>query len=288
MMRDLVMKKKWMRCMLGATLLCWGVSGLAQHLDVKVSTSAGPVAGSLIQLDVYGDLAWYLENAGGLPIEYTTGRRIFPANFSDPAGGPYSTDNPGFQSFAGQFVRDEELHFRAQGNLRHLAVGATEWVTAPSGGVRLFGAIPEDIVFDFVFNGTRQAEYEFYEAGTLFSGTGITGPVTAPIGAASTFGSMHYHLDWDLEGASAQDAKGAYLLTMSVFSTATVGGAPKYVESEPFHVLFRNGITDEQFGAAMQTLTVPATPAPEPATWMLAAGGLLVMGWAVRRRQVRT
>jgi len=67
-----------------------------------------------------------------------------------------------------------------------------------------------------------------------------------------------------------------------VFSTATVGGAPKYVESEPFHVLFRNGITDQQFGAAMQTLT--ASPAPEPSTWAMLAGGLLLTGWAARRR----
>ena len=275
---------KSLRRVLAAALLCWGGSALAQHLDVKVSTSAGPVAGSAIQLDVYGDLSWYLSNAGGLPIEHATGRHIFPANFTDPAGGPYSTDNPGFQSFAGQFVPNEELHFRAQGVLRYLAVGATDWVAAPSGGVRLFGAIPEDIVFDYVFNGTRQAEYDFYEAGTLFSGTGITGPVTAPIGAASSFGSMHYHLDWDLEGASAQAANGAYLLTMSVFSTAMAGGTPKYLESEPFHVLFRNGITDQEFGAAMQTLTLPASPAPEPSTWAMLAGGLLLTGWAARRR----
>ena len=119
--------KKSLRCILGVALLSWLGSAVAQHLDVKVSTSAGPVAGSAIQLDVYGDLSWYLANAGGLPIEHATGRRIFPANFTDPAGGPYSTDNPGFQSFAGQFVPDEELHFRAQGILRYLAVGATPW-----------------------------------------------------------------------------------------------------------------------------------------------------------------
>jgi hypothetical protein len=280
-MGDLEMKKS-LRRILAAALLSWVGSAVAQHLDVKVSTSAGPVAGSAIQLDVYGNLAWYVANAGGLPIEHATGRRIFPANFADPAGGPYSTDNPGFQSFAGQFVRDEELHFRAQGILRYLAVGATDWVTAPYGGVRLFGAIPDDIVFDYVFNGTRQAEYEFYEAGTLFSGTGITGPVTAPIGAASAFGSMHYHLDWDLEGSSAQAAKGAYLLTMSVFSTAMAGSTPKYIESEPFNVLFRNGITDQQFGAAMQTLT--ASPAPEPSTWAMLGSGFLLTAWASRRR----
>jgi hypothetical protein len=96
---------------------------------------------------------------------------------------------------------------------------------------------------------------------------------------------MHYHLDWDLVGASAQAAKGAYVLTMSVFSTAMAGGATKYLESEPFHVLFRNGMTDQQFGAAMQTLTLPASPAPEPSTWAMLASGSLLTGWAARRRR---
>ena len=71
---------------------------------------------------------------------------------------------------------------------------------------------------------------------------------------------------------------------MSVFSTAMAGSTPKYIESEPFNVLFRNGITDQQFGAAMQTLTLPASPAPEPSTWAMLGSGFLLTAWASRRR----
>ncbi|MBL8533081.1 MAG: PEP-CTERM sorting domain-containing protein [Betaproteobacteria bacterium] len=264
----------------------FGETGFAQHLDVKLSTSNGPVAGSKLVLDVYGDLNWYVNQAGGLPVDHDTGLLIFPANFNDFDGGPYSTDNPGFQTFAGQFLPHEELHFRALEHLWYLPVGGTQWQSAPSGGgIRLYGSIPDDVAFDYSYYGVREAEYLYYAGGTLFSGDGITGPVTAPITAASGLGGMHYHLDWDLEGA-AQAAKGTYLLKMSLFSSAQVGGSDKYMPSDPFYIIFRNDVTDGQFAIALKTMTVPA-PVPEPSTWALFAGGI-GLATLFGRRRLRT
>lgn len=256
----------------------------AQHLDVKLSTSNGPVAGSKLVLDVYGDLEWYIDQAGGLPIDHDTGLFIFPANFSDLPGGAYSTDNPGFQTFAGQFLPYEELHFRALEHLWYLPVGGAQWQSAPSGGgIRLYGSIPEDVAFDYAYYGLREDEYLLYAGGTLFSPDGITGRVTAPITAASDpAGGMHYHLDWDLEG-TAQSAKGTYLLRMSLFSSAQTGGSEKYLPSDPFYVIFRNDVTDSQFAAALRTMTSPP-PVPEPSTWALVAAGLGIAALRVRRR----
>jgi hypothetical protein len=268
---------------LGAT------SAAAQHLDVRVDTSNGPVAGSQITTDIYGDVDWFLENVGSLPYAHDTGRLIVPGNFSDRPGGPLATDNPGFQSFRDDFGPGEEMFFRAMGTLQYLAPGATEWVAAaPGGGIRLYGSIPDDVVFDYVFNGIREDEYLFYEGGTLFTGTGVTGPSVALIGAASASGAMHYHLDWYLEG-TAQTNTGAYLIEMQLLSGAQSGGTDKYLPSETFHILFNHGISTAQYADSLKTLTIaPAVPVPEPASVMLMlAGGALVAGHAWRRQRAR-
>lgn len=260
---------------------------VAQHLDVRIDTSNGPVAGSTITTDVYGDVDWFLANVGSLPYAHDTGRLIVPGNFGDLPGGPFSTDNPGFQSFRGDFGAGEEMWFRAMGTLQYLAPGASDWVAAaPGGGIRLYGSIPDDIVFAYVYDGLRGDEYFFYEEGTRFTGTGIDGPTSAPIGAASALGAMHYHLDWYLEG-TARDNKGAYLIEMQLFSSAQAGGADKYLPSETFHILFNHGATTEQYADALKTLTVaPMAPVPEPASVaMLALGGALLAGQVARRRR---
>ena len=259
----------------------------AQHLDVRVDTSNGPVAGSKITTDVYGDIDWFLSNVGSLPYTHDTGELIVPGNFGDAAGGAYSTDNPGFQSFRGDFGAGEEMSFRATGALQYLAPGASDWVAAaPGGGIRLYGSIPDDVVFAYVYDGLREDEYFLYEGGTLFTGTGIQGPASAPIGAASSLGAMHYHLDWYLEG-TARDNKGAYLIEMQLLSSAKSGGADKYTPSETFHIMFNHGITTAQYADAMKTLTIaPMAPVPEPASVaMLALGGALLAGRVVRRRR---
>ncbi len=270
----------------------------AQHLDVQVDTSDGPRAGSKITTGVYGDVDWFINNVGAIPYTHDTRRLIVPGNFGDAAGGVFSTDNPGFQSFKGDFGAGEEMWFRAAGTLQYLAPGASDWVAAaPGGGIRLYGSIPDDVVFDFVYNGLREDEYNFYWDGTLFTGAGIQGPATAPIGAASAEGAMHYHLDWFLEG-SARANKGAYLIEMQLFSSAKSGGADKYKPSDTFNILFNHGITTAQYADAMKTLTVapvvapPITVAPvvvsvpEPASVaMLALGGALLAGQVARRRR---
>ena len=98
---------------------------LALHFDVELKTDPGPVAGARITTDFHGDLGL----AGQLPIDGETGFKIYPAYFGDLEGGPYLTDDPGFQAFAGTFVQGEVIAFRAVGalrwwNPRHWALGA--------------------------------------------------------------------------------------------------------------------------------------------------------------------
>jgi len=281
---------RWTRPVIGVMSILAAASVGAQHLDVKVSTSNGPVAGSKIEVDVFGDLSLFLGATGTLPIHAQTGALIFPTWFSDrtrQGAATTSTDNPGFQSFAGSFLHLEEIQFRALGSLSGWTPVGSGWsAAAAAASVRLSGGMPDEIALDRFFNPTPEviAAYEFYEGGTRFSGTGITGPTVAPIGLASASGGFHDHWDWFLEGA-ARATPGAYLVEVQIISSVLVGGSAKYVDSDPFHVLFNNRLTNEQFNTALLSLT---TPVPEPDTWALMLGGVGLLAFAARRSRKRS
>ncbi|MFT7724248.1 MAG: hypothetical protein QM788_15675 [Roseateles sp.] len=239
-----------------ALLLSCGGAALAQHFDVELRTDKGPVAGSRIVTDFYGDLGL----AGKLPIDALTGHRIFPAYFSDFAGGPYATANPGFQAFAGTFVQGEELHFRALGTLLHWTPASGTWTAAPSGvRLTLYGGIPAEVVIGYSTNPAAWAErYAYYQGGTRYDGQGITGPLTAAIDDVKAGGSFHSHLDWKISSAAGTPPAGAYLLTLELWSPTLVGGQPKYLASRPLHIIFERGLTEAEMQAAFTSRISPA------------------------------
>lgn len=231
----------------------------AIHFDVELRTSNGPVAGSRITTEFYGDL----NLAGQLPIDALTGYKIFPGYFGDLEGGPYLTDDPGFQAFAGTFLRREEVHFRALATLQHWDPATGRWGTAPAQvRVALFGAIPTDVIVGYTENPAQwQALYDYYAAGTRFSSTGIEGPPTAGIDDASSTGSFHAHLDWKISTTTgAEPPVGAYMVTLELWSTAMVNGQPKYIPSEPIQIVFERGISDAQMQAAILARVQPPPP----------------------------
>jgi hypothetical protein len=270
----------------------------ALHFDVMITTQPGPVAGASIAIDYYGD-----QNlTGKLPAHYGTGYKIFTTDFGDLSGGPYSTNNPGFQAFPGTLLRREEIHFRAIGTLSYWSPVSQAWGAPSAGhGVRLFGGIPSDVVFNHLLNPAdpvAAAQYNFYAQGTLFTGAGVAGPGTAPIDDAGRNGDFHAHLDWFVEGNGGAPAAGSYMVQLQLFSPTLVGGVKKYQDSSPFHVLFNRGLTDAQFNTSLSLLTsppppvvvppppvvVPPPPIPEPGTLVLLACGLAAVLLATRRR----
>jgi hypothetical protein len=275
-----------------AALCLFGASAsvaVAQHLDVQVSTSNGAVAGSRIEISAYGDLAAFLGTTGTLPIHHETGYLVFPTWFTDTVRqgvATTATDNPGFQAFAGTFGQFEEIRFRALDRLTTWTPSGGTWGSAPPDvQVRLSGGIPDQLALDRFFNPTPAiiAEYEFYEAGTRFSGNGIDGPVEAPIGIIGRTGAFHDHWDWFLEGGG-RATPAAHLVQVQIISTAQAGGTDKYVDSPPFYILFNNKLTDEQFNTALLSLTT--APVPEPQIWAMLAAGVLLVGarWGARTR----
>jgi hypothetical protein len=251
---------------------CWGLrllAGLwwlaalhaqAQHFDVELRTDRGPVAGSRIVTDFYGDL----DLAGQLPVDGLTGYRMFPAYFSDFAGGRFATANPGFQAFAGTFLQGEEIYFRALGKLQYWSPVDGKWTLAPAGvGLVLFGQIPTEVVIGFATDpGTWASQYAYYQAGTRFDQAGISGPLTAAVDDVKVGGAFHSHLDWKITALSGSPPVGAYMVTLELWSSALVSGQPKYLASSPFQVVFERGINQTQMQAAFAARITPPVPQP--------------------------
>lgn len=258
-------------------------SAHAIHYDVWVTTSEGPVAGSQIEIGFFGDLSF----ADGLPVDTLTGAAIFPGDFNDLEGGPRMTDDPGFQGPSGTFLAGEEIHFRALGALSVFDDATGSWQeAAPSATLTLYGGIPNDVIVNYLtnpFNSSAAGAYAYWQAGTRFTGTGISGPTEAIVDDAKSGGSFHSHLDWELNAAAPA---GIYLVELQLFSTAKSGGTDKYLASDPFMVMFQSeGANATLIETAMATRTVSAVPEPETALMWLTALPLLVL--ARRRRASR-
>lgn len=261
-------RASWVR----ACLLLIGALGgpaMAQHFDVELRTDKGPVSGSRIQTDFFGDLPL----AGKLPFDAQSGYRIFPAYFGDFPGGKYATANPGFQAFGGTFVQGEEIHFRALGGLLYWSPASGKWGPAASGvKITLYGGIPPEVVLGYSSNPALWADrYAYYQAGTRFETEGVSGPLTALIDDVKAGGSFHSHLDWKIAASTGKPPVGAYMLTLELWSPTLDGVRPKYLASQPFHVIFEAGITAAQMQQAFDARISPPCAA-QSLTWAVGAG----------------
>ena len=245
---------------------------LALHFDVELRTEPGPLAGARITTDFHGDLGL----AGQLPIDGETGFKIYPAYFGDLEGGPYLTDDPGFQAFAGTFVQGEVVSFRATGTLRWWSPATGRWGPAPQGvEVVLFGNIPPEVEAGYDTDPATWADqYAYYAGGTRFTVSGISGPLSAVIDDAKSGGRFHAHLDWKITAPpGSQPTAGAYMVTLQFWSSALASGQQKYLASAPVQIIFERGISEDQMRAAIQarisaTPKVPAVPTRVPrAPW---------------------
>ncbi|MEQ1638021.1 MAG: hypothetical protein ABL903_15160 [Methylococcales bacterium] len=213
---------------------------------------------------------------GSLPIEASSGKAIFLADFQDLPGGAFKTKNPGFQAIQNALSPNEAISYRALGVLKYWPANASAWEAAPANTqITLFGGLdlnsgifnnPEQCNGQLIcFSGDTQGTGK----STVFMGSGIQGAPELLIDVANNQGALHTHLSFFLENAQGQlgGPEGAYLLEMQVFSRL------RSTPSTPFLVLFNAGLSSEAFTVALSALvksvdepgsTPPIINVPDP------------------------
>ncbi len=273
----------------GANLTCNNFGHFDLFIDVEPPGSDGA------KLEIDSD--------GQFPAEAVTGKTIVPADFGDFAGGPHKTDDPGWVIRAGDFLGGELLWFRGMGSLKfwphpeNVADGDDHrWLNQMPNEerVRFFGSVPADIVLD----GTPE-ERAYYEEGTIWSESGITGPIEAPIEEAADVASgdaIHTHLDFCLEGGDSNNdgirdgdctipglgntgspTVGAYMIELQLFSNAVAsnGSQQKYFDSDPIIVILNNGLSGDECTDAIDALLLTNKAVDDSSP--LPASGVLIM-----------
>ena len=232
------MIRSWMpACVLAiATALPLAAHAQLHEGDVTITVQAGQIA-------VSG--ADHFHNVNGLPI--------FEGDLGDLAGGPYKTDDPGYDSPVGTFAVNAIVNYRALGSLSFW--DGTSWTNA----------VPSGVALQLDGNGGET---------TQWTGSGVSGDVLGLIGQAGSDGKVHEHIDLSVTGANRTVA-GAYLIQLQLVSDGLA-------DSSPFYMAFNRGLSAPSFHQALDAIT--AVPEPSQA-WLLAGGQAAVGGLMARRRK---
>jgi len=188
---------------------------------------------------------------GHSAVQFGTGFKIFEGDFGDLAGGPFRTDDPGYDSETGTFAPGTFITYNTVGSLWFWNGGT--WGLAGAERVRLDGNLGEE---------------------SFFSGTGTSGDLTGLVGVAGNSGVVHEHLDMGVSRVGGGiPAIGSYMFQLYLTGSDLIA-------SDTFLMVLNRGLSVDDFELSVQALAVP-----EPTTWLLWMGGLALIGAAARRRR---
>jgi hypothetical protein len=186
---------------------------------------------------------------------------LFESNFGDLSGGPFRTDDPGFDADTdqGAFSAGNWLWYGGVGSLKFW--NGSAWSASVPGG--------EYVTISEALGGT-----------TTFTTAGISNP-NGVVGQFDGAGDLHEHLDFSVYTGSnvLGGTAGAYWITLQLFQTAAGGGPTLGTPSVPFSIVFNRGLSTENFEAAVAAVPVPA------AVWLF---GSALAGLGVFKRRGTT
>lgn len=218
-----------------------------------------------------GDIEIEVENGklgthGAGHDQVGSGYAIFEADFRDLAKGPYATNAPGFDSHSDVFAQGDIIGYQAIGSL--WAWDGASWSNSHNATITLGGNLGES---------------------TRWNEAGVSGDSIGTLGQAGSSGNIHEHLTFTVSTTNGLPSEGAYYITLQLISgelNSSFDGIvanDKYASSDPFYLIFNNGLSSGQFHAAVHGLADVA-PVPEPSSYALLLAGLGLMGWQLRRR----
>ena len=226
----------------------WAATARAQHSDVDVSVAGGRIV---------------------------TGERVFGYDFGEVAGDPYFAGDPGFNAEPGSglpggsrllFDIPAASEFGLPSALSYWSgSGPVSFSTPPSG---------ETLRFNF---GSASAT----------AGSSAAAVEGFNIVTAAADGSVHRHINSFLNGSDGNNdpadgnppADGIYLVPMVLRSSDA-----SVLPSEPFSIVYNNGLEEAAHDAAIEYVTGNVVPEPASAGVLVAgAAGLLLR----RRRAAR-
>jgi len=180
---------------------------------------------------------------------------IFEGDFGDTSGGPYSTDDPGYDSEPGTFANGTIVNYMALGALKFW--NGSSWSSS---------WVPAGVQVKIDGNGFPREE-------TFIGAAGVTGDVSGLIGEADG-GSVHEHLDMSVVGTNRSEV-GAYMISLKLWSDSSALQA-----SDPYHIVLNRGLDEEAVEAAVMAV-------PEPSTYAMLLLGLAAVGYSAKRRRAR-
>jgi hypothetical protein len=231
-----------------ATRLVGSLLGAAALMPLAVQAQEHLHEGD-IEISVVGGKL----TVSGNHVFHADGKAVFEGDLGDFSGGPYKTDDPGYDSAAGTFAGGAIINYAALGSLQFW--NGTAWSSAVPGNeyIRLDGTFGED---------------------TRWTAAGVTGDLMGLVGQASGAGNIHEHLDMSAARVGGGvPAIGAYLIQLQLTSAS-------YASSDAYYLALNRGLSGEAFEMAVDALA----PVPEPQTWALMLAGLTATGLVLRRR----
>lgn len=221
------------------------VSAFAQHQDIWLSSNDNQVIISSINTETGNDV----------PVDVTTGKYLFKADFSDLGQGPKGTDDPGFNTLDDTFTPNSILNYRAVGSL---------WFW--NGNVWIKSVPDQEII---------HIEDALGNITTIAPDT-ITNPVGA-IDMVSNSGMVHQHVEFYVDNLNSSDpSPGVYMFELECFVTDTLGGNTIYSPSDSVRIALNYLIDESGFNAAISALTDPVSESvPIPSIFIFISWFLL-------------